>query len=83
MKILKRKRLSIYTKQVEDLELLISDIKVASAIIHYDETSSHLHIVGVPIKEKNKNGSLNKLINLMYLLKDLNKITRQYENSMY
>lgn len=83
MKILKRKRLSIYTKQVEDLELLISDIKVASAIIHYDETIPHLHIVGVPIKEKNKNGSLNKLVNLMYLLKNLNKITRQYENSMY
>src|SRR5699024_4590072 len=25
-------------------------------IIHYDETSPHMHIVGVPIKYKNKNG---------------------------
>jgi chromosome segregation ATPase len=47
---------SVYNKQVDDLELLIPDFKVASAIIHYDETSPHLHIVGVPIKSKNKNG---------------------------
>ena len=39
-----------------DLELLVPNFKVASAIIHYDETSPHLHIVGVPIKYKNKNG---------------------------
>lgn len=29
---------------------------LASAIIHYDETSPHLHIIGVPIKTKTKNG---------------------------
>lgn len=45
---------SVYTKQVEDLEMLVSNFKVASAIIHYDETSPHMHIVGVPIKDKNK-----------------------------
>ena len=36
--------------------MLVPNFKVASAIIHYDETSPHLHIVGVPIKYKNKNG---------------------------
>ena len=46
----------VYKKQVDDLELLVPNFKVASAIIHYDETSPHMHIVGVPIKEKNKNG---------------------------
>ena len=46
----------VYKKQVDDLELLVPNFKVASAIIHYDETSPHLHIVGVPIKYKNKNG---------------------------
>ena len=46
----------VYRKQVNDLELLVPNFKVASAIIHYDETSPHLHIVGVPIKYKNKNG---------------------------
>ena len=38
------------------LKLGTNNFKVASAIIHYDETSPHMHIVGVPIKEKNKNG---------------------------
>ena len=46
----------VYKKQVDDLEMLVPNFKVASAIIHYDETSPHLHIVGVPIKYKNKNG---------------------------
>ena len=52
----KKRMTSVYSKQVEDLELLVPNFKVASAIIHYDETSPHMHIVGVPIKYKNKNG---------------------------
>lgn len=53
----KKRMTSVYFKQVEDLELLVPNFKVASAIIHYDETSPHMHIVGVPIKYKNKNGT--------------------------
>ena len=52
----KRKMTNVYKKQVEDLEIILPTFKIASAIIHYDETSPHLHIVGVPIKYKNKNG---------------------------
>ena len=52
----KKRMTNVYTKQVEDLELLVPNFKVASAIIHYDETSPHMHIVGVPIKYKNKYG---------------------------
>ena len=52
----KKKMSEVYKKQVDDLELLVPNFKVASAIIHFDETSTHLHIVGVPIKYKNKNG---------------------------
>ncbi len=40
---------------------LVPDFKIASAIIHYDETSPHLHIVGVSIKYKSKNG-INKQV---------------------
>ena len=54
--IFKKKMTNVYLKQVDDLELLVPNFKVASAIIHYDETSPHMHIVGVPIKYKNKNG---------------------------
>ena len=52
----KKKMSEVYKKQVDDLEMLVPNFKVASAIIHYDETSPPLHIVGVPIKYKNKNG---------------------------
>ena len=52
----KKKMSEVYKKQVSDLELLVPNFKIASAIIHFDETSPHLHIVGVPIKYKNKNG---------------------------
>ena len=52
----KKKMSKVYKKQVNDLELLVPNFKVASAIIHFDETSPHIHIVGVPIKYKNKNG---------------------------
>ncbi|MCI7558667.1 MAG: plasmid recombination protein [Clostridium sp.] len=46
----KHKMTNVYSKQVDDLELLMPNFKVCSAIIHYDETSPHMHIVGVPIK---------------------------------
>jgi len=52
----KKKMTNVYKKQVIDLELLQPNFKIASAIIHYDETSPHMHIVGVPIKTKNKYG---------------------------
>ena len=52
----KRRMTNVYKKQVEDLEIILPTFKIASAIIHYDETSPHLHIVGVPIKFNNKNG---------------------------
>ena len=52
----KRRMTNVYQKQVEDLENTVPSFKVTSAIIHYDETSPHMHIVGVPIREGNKNG---------------------------
>ena len=52
----KHKMSNVYKEQVKDLETLIPNFKVASAIIHFDETSPHMHIVGVPIKYKSKNG---------------------------
>ncbi len=52
----KQKMTNVYSKQVDDLELLMPNFKVCSAIIHYDETSPHMHIVGVPIKNNCKTG---------------------------
>ena len=47
---------NVFKEQLNDLQELVPDFKIASSIIHYDETSPHLHIVGVPIKYKSKNG---------------------------
>ena len=47
---------NVFKEQVTDLENILPNFKIASAIIHYDETSPHLHIIGVPIKTKTKNG---------------------------
>ena len=52
----RHKMTNVFKEQLNDLQDLVPDFKIASAIIHYDETSPHLHIVGVPIKYKNKNG---------------------------
>ena len=52
----KKKMTNVFEEQVKSLEELVPNFKIASAIIHYDETSPHLHIIGVPIKYKNKYG---------------------------
>lgn len=52
----KKKMTKVFKEQVKDLETLVPNFKIANAIIHYDETSPHLHIIGVPIKVKNKYG---------------------------
>lgn len=52
----KHKMTNVFIKQIDDLELLLPNFKICSAIIHYDETSPHLHIVGVPIKYNCKTG---------------------------
>ena len=46
----------VFNQQIKDLEKVVPSFKVANATIHYDESSPHLHIVGVPIKNGNKNG---------------------------
>ncbi len=57
----KHKMTNVFKEQLNDLQELVPDFKIASGIIHYDETSPHLHIVGVPIKYKTKNG-MNKQV---------------------
>lgn len=52
----KKKMTKVFKEQLIDLENLVPEFKIANAVIHYDETSPHLHIIGVPIKYKNKNG---------------------------
>lgn len=48
--------IEIYKEQIIDLEKVVPNFKIANATIHFDESSPHLHIVGVPFKDGMKNG---------------------------
>ena len=52
----KYKMVDVFKSQVKDLEKLVPTFKVANATIHFDETSPHMHIVGVPVIENCKRG---------------------------
>ena len=47
---------TVFKEQVEALELTIPNFKVANATIHFDESSPHLHIIGIPFKDNCKHG---------------------------
>ena len=48
--------IDVYNEQIKDLIKIVPTFKIANATIHFDETSPHLHIVGVPIIENCKRG---------------------------
>jgi len=52
----KFKMVDVYKEQIEDLSKIVPAFKVANATIHFDETSPHMHVVGVPIIENCKRG---------------------------
>ena len=43
------KMIDVYNEQIKDLIKIVPTFKIANATIHFDETSPHMHIVGVPI----------------------------------
>lgn len=45
----RRKMTPIFKEQLNELDRLCPEFKVANAVIHYDEKSPHIHIVGVPV----------------------------------
>lgn len=48
----------VYAEQIEELNVILPEFKVASAVVHFEERSKspHMHIVGVPVKEDCKRG---------------------------
>jgi len=46
----------VFKEQILDLEEVVPNFKIANATINFDESSPHLHIVGVPFKDGLKNG---------------------------
>ena len=45
------KMVDVYNEQVQELIKIVPDFKIANATIHFDETSPHMHIIGVPVTQ--------------------------------
>ena len=45
------KMIDVYNEQIKYLTKIVPTFKIANATIHFDETSPHMHIVGVPVVE--------------------------------
>ena len=49
---IKHKMVQVYKEQLQDFITIVPEFKIANAVIHFDESSPHLHIIGIPIKER-------------------------------
>lgn len=47
---------SIFQAQLDELQRLVPELKIASAVIHYDKSSPHLHVVAVPVADGYRKG---------------------------
>lgn len=52
----KRSMRIYFEDQLERLQREMPDFKIANAVIHYDEKSPHMHVVGVPVANGYKRG---------------------------
>lgn len=71
----KKKTKEIFEKAIDILEA--KGIKVANATIHYDETSPHMHVVGVPIVENQKRGLEKQVSQRKVLTREVLKELRE------
>jgi len=58
----KKNMVDVYSRNLNYLEELIPEFKITNAVVHLDENSPHMHIVGIPIKTNCKTG-LSKQVN--------------------
>ena len=56
------KMVDVFNEQVKDLIKLLPTFKIANATIHFDETSPHLHIMGVPVADDCKRGMRKQVV---------------------
>ena len=55
------KMIDVYNQQIKDLTKIVPTFKIANATIHFDETSPHMHVVGVPVVENCTRGMKKKV----------------------
>lgn len=57
----KRQMSPIFQRQLLSLESLVPELHIASAIVHYDESSPHMHVVAVPVSSGYKKGLVKQV----------------------
>lgn len=77
----KKKTTEIFKKAIEILEA--KNIKVANATIHFDETSPHMHVVGVPIIEGQTRGLEKQVSQRKVLTRELLKELREETEKVF
>lgn len=70
----KKQMTEVYKDQIYKLMEVVPDFKVANAVVHYDETSPHMHLVGIPVKEGYKNGMKKQVAKSKIFTKESLKI---------
>lgn len=60
----------VFKEQLRDLERLLPAFKVSSAVVHYDESSPHMHVVGVPVAEGGARGMKKQCVKTKVFTKD-------------
>ena len=62
----REKMVDVYFENMRCLEELVPEFKITNAVVHLDERSPHMHIVGVPVKDNCKTG-LSKQANKSFV----------------
>lgn len=52
----KKDTIRLYQEQLVKLQELLPDFKIANATVHLDESSPHMHVIGVPVADGFKKG---------------------------
>lgn len=60
----------VFDDQIQALEKICPNFKIASAVVHYDESSPHMHIVGVPVASGYKKGMKKQVAKTKVFTKD-------------
>ena len=53
--------LPVFENQIRKFQHDYPNFKIAQAVVHYDENTPHMHIIGVPIGEKSQRGLSRKV----------------------
>ena len=76
------KMIDVYNEQIQDLVKILPTFKIASATIHFDETSPHMHVIGVPVIDNCKRGMKKQVGKLQLFTKTiLSKIQDKMRNA--